>query len=82
MQGISTITQKGQATIPKVIRDHFNLQTSGKIRFFVRGNAILVEPVTDVAAMRGVVQHASSNVRINQKNIIKNRVVKKHANRS
>lgn len=35
MGRVTTLTSKGQVTIPKAIRDELGLQPSGKIEFFI-----------------------------------------------
>ncbi|HGG58888.1 MAG TPA: AbrB/MazE/SpoVT family DNA-binding domain-containing protein [Gammaproteobacteria bacterium] len=55
---ISTLTQKGQVTIPKEMRDSLRLSTGDKVEF-VRGDQgeIIIKPVTrkvsEVAGMLG-----------------------------
>lgn len=52
----ATITEKGQITIPKKIRDALNLKPSDKIIFVRRGNTIILKPVADVVNIRGIVK--------------------------
>lgn len=56
MNGISTLTQKGQVAIPKPIRDHFNLKPSDKLYFEVKDNNILAHRLSSVEEMRGIVK--------------------------
>jgi antitoxin PrlF len=53
----SAITVKGQATIPKAIREHLGLQPGDRIKFFVHpdGSVVLL-PKIPAAAARGMVQ--------------------------
>jgi AbrB family looped-hinge helix DNA binding protein len=53
----SAITVKGQATIPKPIRDHLGLKPGDRVKFFVHpdGSVVLL-PNVPVAALRGVVK--------------------------
>ncbi|MBK8452553.1 MAG: AbrB/MazE/SpoVT family DNA-binding domain-containing protein [Thiofilum sp.] len=48
---ISTVTQKGQVTIPKSVRDNLNLMTGDKVEFVLteRGEVVL-KPFTRKAA--------------------------------
>ncbi|MDO8749236.1 MAG: AbrB/MazE/SpoVT family DNA-binding domain-containing protein [Candidatus Omnitrophota bacterium] len=41
----STITSKGQITIPKEIRDKFHLKTHDRLLFKPEGNRIIIKPV-------------------------------------
>lgn len=44
---ISTMTQKGQVTIPKDVRDSLHLVTGDKIEFILNDrNEIVIKPVT------------------------------------
>ena len=44
---VSTMTQKGQVTIPKDVRDSLHLVTGDKVEFIVNDrNEIVIKPVT------------------------------------
>lgn len=53
----SAITVKGQATIPKPIREHLGLQPGDRVKFFVHpdGSVVLL-PKISAAAVRGMVK--------------------------
>jgi AbrB family looped-hinge helix DNA binding protein len=53
----STITAKGQATIPKAIREHLRLKPGDRIKFFVHpdGSVVLL-PKLPASALRGIVR--------------------------
>jgi antitoxin PrlF len=53
----SAITVKGQATIPKPIREHLGLQPGDRVKFFVHpdGSVVLL-PKLSAAAVRGIVK--------------------------
>lgn len=53
----TTITSKGQATIPKAIRQHLGLQPGDRIKFFLHpdGSVVLL-PKLPVATLRGMVK--------------------------
>ena len=52
----SAITIKGQATIPKAIRDHLGLKPGDRVKFFVHpdGSVVLL-PKLPASALRGIV---------------------------
>ena len=52
----SAITVKGQATIPKPIREHLGLQPGDRVKFFVHpdGTVVLL-PKLPASALRGMV---------------------------
>jgi AbrB family looped-hinge helix DNA binding protein len=53
----SAITSKGQATIPKEIREHLHLKPGDRVKFFIHpdGTVVLL-PKIPVAALRGIVK--------------------------
>jgi AbrB family looped-hinge helix DNA binding protein len=53
----SAITVKGQATIPKAIREHLRLKPGDRVKFFVHpdGSVVLL-PKLPASALRGIVQ--------------------------
>jgi AbrB family looped-hinge helix DNA binding protein len=53
----SAITVKGQATIPKAIREHLGLKPGDRVKFFVHpdGSVVLL-PKLPVAALRGMLK--------------------------
>lgn len=53
---VSTLTAKGQTTIPKKIRNHLKLRPGDRIDFIVQENGkVLLEPATvDVKELEGI----------------------------
>jgi antitoxin PrlF len=53
----SAITIKGQATIPKAIREHLRLKPGDRVKFFVHpdGSVVLL-PKLSAAALRGIIK--------------------------
>ncbi len=53
----SAITVKGQATIPKAIREHLRLKPGDRVKFFVHpdGSVVLL-PKLPAAALRGIIK--------------------------
>ncbi len=49
----STITQKGQVTIPVLMRRKLGLKIKGRVSFVLRKNQLVVEPVLDLVDMAG-----------------------------
>ena len=52
----SIITVKGQATIPKAIREHLRLKPGDRVKFFVHpdGSVVLL-PKLPASALRGII---------------------------
>jgi antitoxin PrlF len=53
----SAITVKGQATIPKPIREHLGLKPGGRVKFFVHpdGTVVLL-PKLPASSLRGIIK--------------------------
>lgn len=44
---VSTMTQKGQVTIPKIVRDNLHLVTGDRVEFFFNDRGeVVIKPVT------------------------------------
>lgn len=53
----STITVKGQITIPKAIREHLHVKPGDRVKFFVHPNGtVFLLPKIPVSALRGIVK--------------------------
>ena len=53
----STITSKGQATIPKPVRAHLGLKPGDRIKFFVHPDgSVVMLPKLPVSTLRGIVK--------------------------
>jgi antitoxin PrlF len=65
----STITKKGQATIPRAIRDHLGVKPGDRIKFFIlRNRTVVITPTVPVAALKGIVQAPPQPVSIEDMN--------------
>jgi antitoxin PrlF len=55
----ATLTSKGQLTLPKEIRDQFNLKAGDKIDFIVKSDStVVMKPInTDVRQLFGSLAH-------------------------
>ena len=55
----SAITVKGQATIPKAVREHLGLKPGDRVKFFVHpdGTVVLL-PKLPVTALRGILKRS------------------------
>lgn len=52
----STLTRKGQVTIPKKIRDALSLKPNDSVVFVYRNNEIIIKPLHNVFLLRGSVK--------------------------
>lgn len=53
MQSVTSVTQKGQVTIPKKIRDKVGLSINSKVYIEAVGNSIKVTPAYDILDLAG-----------------------------
>ncbi|WP_414648626.1 AbrB/MazE/SpoVT family DNA-binding domain-containing protein [Edaphobacter sp.] len=52
----SALSIKGQATIPKAIRDHLHLEPGDRIKFFVHPDGtVVILPKLPASALKGIV---------------------------
>jgi len=65
----SMITVKGQATIPKAIRDHLRLKPGDRVKFFIHpdGTVVLL-PKIPVSALRGFLKRRRPPATIEEMN--------------
>lgn len=65
----SAITSKGQATIPKGIRDHLGLKPGDRVKFFIHpdGTVVLL-PKLPASAARGIVKARGRPVTVEEMN--------------
>jgi len=56
MQFTTSVTQKGQATIPAVIRRKLGIKTNSKIVFEVNNNEVSIKPVVDFFSLKGSIK--------------------------
>jgi AbrB family looped-hinge helix DNA binding protein len=61
----SAITVKGQATIPKAIREHLGLKPGDRVKFFVHPDgSVAILPKLPAPALRGIVKPRRRKVTI------------------
>jgi AbrB family looped-hinge helix DNA binding protein len=65
----SSITTKGQATIPKAVRERLGLKAGDRVKFFFHpdGSVVLL-PKIPTAALRGIVKRARRAVTVAEMN--------------
>lgn len=51
---IVRVSQKGQATIPKPLREKFGIETPGEVFIYEEGDRIIVEPVPTLEELHGI----------------------------
>lgn len=53
---MSTVTSKGQVTIPKPIRDALGIGPNDRVAFIREGERVLLQPLRTLKAFRGAVR--------------------------
>ena len=51
---IVRVSQKGQATIPKPLREKFGIETPGEVFVYEEGDRIVIEPVPTLEELHGI----------------------------
>lgn len=66
----STVTSKGQITIPKLIREQLKIQAGDKVHFFIddSGRVIFLPVKTDVRSLKGIVPKPKKPVSVEDMN--------------
>jgi AbrB family looped-hinge helix DNA binding protein len=63
----SAITSKGQATIPKAVREHLRLKPGDRVKFFIhRDGSVVLLPKLPAAALRGFAKHHGRRVTLEE----------------
>ncbi len=53
---LSTVTAKGQVTIPKPIRDALGIGPNDRVAFIREGERVILQPLRTLKVLRGVVK--------------------------
>jgi AbrB family looped-hinge helix DNA binding protein len=56
MQYTTTVTQKGQITLPKEFRDFFNIQKHDRVRIKKTDKSIVILPTFDILDIAGTIK--------------------------
>jgi len=64
----TTITSKGQATIPKAARDRLGLKHGDKIKFFFHPDGVIILPKIPTSQLMGMIPKPSEAVTPEQLN--------------
>lgn len=81
MNGITTITQRGQVVIPQPIREFFKLKPSDKLFFEVEKDKIIAKPILSMDVVLGVIKAKKKVSKKEYKEIVAEEVVKKFKKR-
>ena len=79
----TTVTTKGQVTIPKPIRDALGIQSGDRVVFYrAEDGRIVVEPETvDIRSLRGILKHEGPPVSLEEMEVAVSREAAKSSGR-
>jgi len=77
MNGVATISQKGQVVIPQNIREFFGLKPFDRLYFEVKKNKIVAKPILSVEEALGMVKTPKLLSKKENKEVIKQKVRQK-----
>ena len=52
----STITSRGQTTVPKAVRKALELEAGDRIRYTIEGSVVRIRPLRPISRLRGIVR--------------------------
>ena len=52
----STITSRGQTTVPKAVREALELKAGDRVRYTIEGSVVRIRPLRPISRLRGIVR--------------------------
>ena len=62
----STVSKKGQTTLPKPVRDTLGVQSGDRVRYVVLDGEVRILPVRPIRRLFGVLKHDGSPVTVEE----------------
>ena len=62
----STVTKKGQTTLPKPVRDTLGVQAGDRVRYVVLDDEVRILPVRPIRRLFGVLKHDGPPVTVEE----------------
>ena len=62
----SSITKKGQTTLPKAVRDTLGVQAGDRVRYVIADGEVRILPVRPINRLFGVLQHDGPAVTVEE----------------
>lgn len=76
----STVTSKGQVTIPKILRDSLRIQANDRVIFVKREDSLILKPIKGIFELRGSIKTESSPDNQTVREAVKTEIARKIAN--
>ena len=62
----ATLSSKGQATIPKTVRDHLQIKPGDRFKFFFHPDGVIILPKISTARLKGMVPKPAESVSLEE----------------
>ena len=62
----ATLSSKGQATIPKAVRDRLHLKPGDRFKFFFHPDGVIILPRIPTSALKGMIPKPSKAVSLEE----------------
>ncbi len=62
----STITSKGQTTLPKVVREALGVQAGQRVRYIILDDTVQILPVQPIGRLFGALKHIGPSVTLKE----------------
>ncbi len=62
----ATLSNKGQATIPKAVRDHLQIKSGDRFKFFFHPDGVIILPKISTARLKGMIPKPAQSVSLEE----------------
>ena len=62
----STLSSKGQATIPKAVRDRLQIKAGDRFKFFFHPDGVIILPKISTARLKGMIPKPAESVSLEE----------------
>jgi antitoxin PrlF len=64
----ATLSSKGQATIPKAVRDRLQIRSGDRFKFFFHPDGVIILPKISTARLKGMIPKPAQSVSLEEMN--------------
>jgi antitoxin PrlF len=62
----ATLSSKGQATIPKAVRDRLQIKSGDRFKFFFHPDGVIILPKISTARLKGIIPKPAQSVSLEE----------------
>ena len=62
----STLTSRGQTTVPLAVRKALGLKPGDRLRYIIEDGAVRIRPLRSIRRLRGIVKHVGPSVTLKE----------------